>query len=49
VAIRRASQQTNSEEDEEHWYSRVGTLKGFGNAIVPQVGAAFITAYIDCS
>jgi DNA (cytosine-5)-methyltransferase 1 len=39
VAIRRAGQ--------EHWYSRTGTLRGFGNAIVPQVAAEFIRAYID--
>jgi len=39
VAIRRAGQ--------EHWYSRTGTLRGFGNAIVPQVAAEFIRAYMD--
>jgi len=27
--------------------NRVGTLRGAGNAIVPQVGAAFIEAYLD--
>jgi hypothetical protein len=39
VAIRRAGQ--------EHWYSRTGTLRGFGNAIVPQVAAEFIRAYME--
>jgi DNA (cytosine-5)-methyltransferase 1 len=39
VAVRRAGQ--------EHWYSRTGTLRGFGNAIVPQVGAEFIRAYME--
>jgi len=27
---------------------RVGILRGYGNAIVPQVAAAFINAYLDC-
>ena len=27
--------------------NRVGTLRGAGNAIVPQVGAAFVRAYLD--
>ena len=31
-----------------HWYSRSGALKGFGNAIVPQVAAEVIGAYLDC-
>ena len=39
VAIRRAGQ--------EHWYSRTGTLRGFGNAIVPQVATEFIRAYME--
>lgn len=30
-----------------HWYSRSGALKGFGNAIVPQVAAEVIGAYLD--
>ena len=39
VAVRRAGQ--------EHWYSRTGTLRGFGNAIVPQVATEFIRAYME--
>lgn len=31
-----------------HWYSRSGALKGFGNAIVPQVAAEVIGAFMDC-
>lgn len=31
-----------------HWYNRSGALKGFGNAIVPQVAAEVIGAYLDC-
>ena len=27
--------------------NRVGTLRGAGNAIVPQVGAAFVRAYLE--
>jgi len=27
---------------------RVGRIRGFGNAIVPQVGAKFIRAFLDC-
>jgi DNA (cytosine-5)-methyltransferase 1 len=37
-----------SGSDQEHWYSRIGSLKGFGNAIVPQVAAEIIGAYLDC-
>lgn len=29
--------------------SRVGILSGFGNAIVPQVAAAFVSAYMECA
>lgn len=28
-----------------HWYNRKAALKGFGNAIVPEVAAEFITSY----
>ena len=28
--------------------ARVGRLRGYGNAIVPQVAAQFISAYLDC-
>ncbi len=40
VAVRRPGK-------EEHWYSRTGTLRGFGNAIVPQVAAEFVRAYME--
>lgn len=33
--------------DKENTYSRTGALKGFGNAIVPQVAAGFVRAYMD--
>lgn len=33
----------------EHWYNRVGALAGFGNAIVPQVAAAFIVASLEAA
>jgi len=29
------------------WYNRVGALRGFGNAIVPPLAAAFIRTYLD--
>src|SRR5690606_5026771 len=32
-----------------HWYSRRGALKGFGNAIVPQVAAEVIAAYMEAA
>jgi hypothetical protein len=28
--------------------NRVGRLRGYGNAIVPQVAAEFIKAYLEC-
>jgi hypothetical protein len=27
--------------------SRVGMLRGYGNAIVPQIAAAFVSAFMD--
>jgi hypothetical protein len=33
-----------SEAQAQHRFSRVGVLKGAGNAIVPQVAAAFVRA-----
>jgi DNA (cytosine-5)-methyltransferase 1 len=45
VAVRRPVQQGDAEVQEEHWYNRIGALKGFGNAIVPQLAAEFIAAY----
>jgi DNA (cytosine-5)-methyltransferase 1 len=29
--------------------ARVGRLRGYGNAIVPQVAAEFVQAYIECA
>lgn len=34
--------------EEAHYYSRVGALKALGNAIVPQVAAEFIAAFLEC-
>jgi len=34
-------------EPETHWYSRRGSLRCIGNAIVPQVAAVFIAAALD--
>lgn len=34
-------------QEEIRWVSRAGALSGAGNAIVPQVAAAFIAAYLD--
>lgn len=34
---------------EEHRYNRTGALKAIGNAIVPQVAATFIRAFIECT
>jgi hypothetical protein len=42
VAIRR----TVGDSEEVHEYNRCGALRGFGNAIVPQVAATFIQAAI---
>jgi DNA (cytosine-5)-methyltransferase 1 len=28
--------------------NRIGRLKGYGNAIVPQVAAEFVMAFMDC-
>jgi hypothetical protein len=27
----------------------MGRLRAYGNAIIPQVGAAFVSAYMECS
>ena len=42
VAVRGADDQAEGET--EHWYSATGALGGFGNAVVPQLAAAFIRA-----
>lgn len=45
VAVVRADEQTGAEIS--HWYNRVGALRAFGNAIVPQVAAEVIGAFMD--
>lgn len=47
MAIRRTVIENGAEVEKIHWYSRVGALRGFGNAIVPQEAAEFIAAYMD--
>ena len=44
VALERSLQDG---EKETHIYSRVGALRGFGNAIVPQLAAEFIKAFMS--
>jgi hypothetical protein len=29
--------------------NRVGRLRGYGNDIVPEVAAAFVTAFLECA
>lgn len=49
VAVRRTVQRPDAEEEiEEHWYSRIKALKGFGNAIDPVCAAEFIKAVMEC-
>jgi site-specific DNA-cytosine methylase len=47
VAVRRTDKQGTTLNEEAHWYSRVGALKGFGNAIDPRPAAAFIKAALS--
>jgi hypothetical protein len=47
MVVRRTVESAESSHEEEHWYNRCGALVGFGNAIVPQVAAAFIEAALD--
>jgi len=47
MAIQRTVEQGGTEVEETHWYSRIAALRGFGNAIVPQVAAEVIGAYMD--
>lgn len=42
VVMVRTRKQGDAEIKETHSYSRIGALKGFGNAIVPQLAAEFI-------
>lgn len=48
VAVQRATKQGKAEIQEAHWYNRVGALQALGNAIVPQLGAEIIKAYLEC-
>lgn len=47
VAVVRTDEQTGAEVS--HWYNRVGALRAGGNAIVPQVAAEVIAAYMECA
>ena len=42
----RADEQTGAEIS--HWYNRIGALRAGGNAIVPQLAAEVIAAFMDC-
>ena len=44
--VRRPAQQAAAPH-EEHWYSRIGALKGLGNAIDPRPAAEFIKAAME--
>ncbi len=44
----RAIQSLNGMPIAESIPGRVGLLRGYGNAIVPQVAAEFIQAYMEC-
>ena len=49
MAVLRPTGQGGSTLTETHWYNRTGALKAFGNAIVPQVAAEVIGAYLDAA
>lgn len=45
MAVVRTTEPAGAEvQAEAHWYNRAGALRGIGNAIVPQVAAAFVRA-----
>ena len=49
VAVVRPGFESDPENPEAfHWYNRTGALRAYGNAIVPQVAAEVIGAYMDC-
>ncbi|WP_315386565.1 DNA cytosine methyltransferase [uncultured Stenotrophomonas sp.] len=48
AALRPGFEPGTQDPEAFHWYSRTGALKAFGNAIVPQVAAEVIGAYMDC-
>jgi hypothetical protein len=47
VAVVRPGERSEAETQESHWYSRVGALRGIGNAIVPHLAATFLRAVMD--
>jgi len=48
VSILRPKRQAGTEiQTEIHEYNRVGAIKGFGNAIVPELAAEFIMAHME--
>ena len=47
MAVVRTTKQGGTAAQEIHWYNRTGALKGFGNAIVPQVAAEFVMAAME--
>lgn len=46
MAVSRTRIEGCAEVQETRWYSRVGALRGFGNAIIPQVAAVFVRAFM---
>lgn len=46
MAVVRTVKQGGAEVQETHWYSRVGSIKALGNAIVPKVAAEVLRAMI---
>lgn len=49
LALERTRIEGGTEIQETHWYSRVGALRAFGNAIVPELAAEVIAAYMEKS
>lgn len=47
MVVRRARIEAGAEVQETHWYRRSGALRAIGNAIIPQVAAAFIRAAME--
>jgi DNA (cytosine-5)-methyltransferase 1 len=48
VALGSAVSQPLTAEQAAHRFNRVGALRGAGNAIVPQVAAEFVNAWMEC-
>jgi hypothetical protein len=47
VAVRRTAERAGATVEETHTYSRIGALKGLGNAIDLRPAAAFIGACME--